>query len=592
MKGQTILMSLLLALLGTSQTSGRIITVDNDGPADYSTIQAAIDVSVNGDEVVVSEGTYSGAGNIEIDFGGRAIVLRSQSGPAQTVISVGSGHGFYFHSGEGANSILDGFTIANGYVGTGAGIFIENTSPTIKNCIIRDCTSTDYSWPGSGGSLSGSSAFFCYGGSSQIINCVICDNTGKDWGAGLSLIGSNQTVINCTITGNRTSTANAGVFTMGGNESRPVFISSIIWGNTRFDGHGSDIGTGYFDHCNIGHLPGGSETYTGLISADPLFTNGYHLMPNSPCIDAGTDGGVYTDIEGNPRPFDVQDIDNNGSLPDFDIGAYEYVDSDPPVADPNGPYTLYVGNTLALDASGSTDDENNIVSYMWDLDDDGVFETDAGTQAVFDVSYAYLESLGLLVGVDYNIHLKVTDGDEQADTDTTTLTVEPKPALVIAVDIKPTFCPNPLNVKSKGVLPVAILGSDSFDVTTIVISSLRLAGVAPLRDSYDDVAAPGLDVADCNCIEDGPDGFLDLALKFETQAIVQTLDEVEDGDVITLELTGVLFGETPIEGGDCILIRGRRKPFNKGDINKDGVVNILDFTIFTQNWLQSSIVDD
>ncbi len=269
-----------------------------------------------------------------------------------------------------------------------------------------------------------------------------------------------------------------------------------------------------------------------------------------------------------------------------------YYSSAPPVADANGPYTLYAGDTLTLDASGSTDDENDITSYVWDLNDDGVFETDAGRQAVFDVSYAYLESLGIVIDVDYNIHLKVTDGDEQGDTDTTTLTVEPKPALVIAVDIKPTSCPNPLNVKSKGVLPVAILGSDIFDVTTIDATSIRLKGVGPVRHSFEDVAAPGLDVADCNCIEEGPDGFIDLTLKFKTQEIVEVLGEVEDGDVITLELTGVLFGEIPIEGADCILIRGRHKPINPADINKDGVVNVVDFAIFTQNWLQSSIVDD
>ena len=264
----------------------------------------------------------------------------------------------------------------------------------------------------------------------------------------------------------------------------------------------------------------------------------------------------------------------------------------PPVADANGPYTLYAGDTLTLDASGSTDEDGTIISHMWDLDDDGVFETDAGIQAVFDVSYEYIESLGLLIGVDYNIHLKVIDGDEQGDADTTTLTIEPKPALVIAVDIKPASCPNPLNVKSKGVLSVAILGSESFDATTVDATSIRLKGVPPVRHSFEDVAAPALDVADCNCIEDGPDGFVDLTLKFETQQIVEALDEVEDGDVITLELTGVGFGEIPIEGADCIVIRGRRKPFNNGDINKDGVVNMLDFIMMSEDWLKSSVVDD
>jgi len=270
--------------------------------------------------------------------------------------------------------------------------------------------------------------------------------------------------------------------------------------------------------------------------------------------------------------------------------------SAPPVADADGPYTIYVGDTLTLDANGSTDVDDDIVSYMWDLDDVESFETDAGGQAVFDVNYADLQSLGLLVDHTYNIHVQVTDSEGQSDVNESTLRIEPKPALWVAVDIKPGSCPNPLNVKSKGVLPVAILGTDDYDVTTIDPTSIRLTGVEPLRSSFEDVATPVSDSNDCNCTTDGPDGFLDLTLKFKTQRIVEAIGDVNDGDVRALTLTGVLFDpmplETPIEGADCILIRGRHMPFNKADINKDGVVNGVDFAIFAQNWLQSSIVQD
>ena len=60
----------------------------------------------------------------------------------------------------------------------------------------------------------------------------------------------------------------------------------------------------------------------------------------------------------------------------------------------------------------------------------------------------------------------------------------------VAVDIKPRSCPNPLKVGKNGVLPVAILGTAGFDVTDIDASSVRLAGVAPLRSSLEDVATP------------------------------------------------------------------------------------------------------
>ena len=171
----------------------------------------------------------------------------------------------------------------------------------------------------------------------------------------------------------------------------------------------------------------------------------------------------------------------------------------------------------------------------------------------------------------------------------------PKPATVVAVDIKPGSCPNPVNVKSSGVLPIAILGTADYDVSTIDATSIRLAGVEPLRSSLEDVVGGVADANDCDCTTDGPDGLLDLTLKFETQRIVEAIGEVDHGDVRVLTLTGVLFDpapfETPIEGADCILIRGRHKPFNRADINKDGVVDVADFTILAQSWLESSIVD-
>jgi len=177
----------------------------------------------------------------------------------------------------------------------------------------------------------------------------------------------------------------------------------------------------------------------------------------------------------------------------------------------------------------------------------------------------------------------------------------PEPAVIeVDVDIKPGSCPNPLNVKSSGVLPVAVLGSADVNVLDIDPTSIAFSigdvNVGAIRCSYEDVAAPVLDANDCNCTREGPDGFLDLTLKFKTQKIVEAVGDVNDGDVRVLTLTGVLFDpmpfETPIEGADCILIRGRHKPINPADINKDGVVDMADFAIFAQNWLQSSIIDE
>lgn len=132
----------------------------------------------------------------------------------------------------------------------------------------------------------------------------------------------------------------------------------------------------------------------------------------------------------------------------------------------------------------------------------------------------------------------------------------------VFIDIKPEGCPNPVNVKSKGVLPAAVLGTENFDVTAIDTASIRLEGIAPIRSSVEDVSTPFVNPQDeCDCIIDGEDGFADLTLKFDTQAIVGALGEVTDGEVRKLTLTGKLFDGTEIEGKDCIvvLVKGGKK---------------------------------
>ena len=81
--------------------------------------------------------------------------------------------------------------------------------------------------------------------------------------------------------------------------------------------------------------------------------------------------------------------------------------------------------------------------------------------------------------------------------------------------------------------------------TTIDATSIRLAGVSPLRSSIEDVGRPAIDSNDCNCTEDGPDGLADLTLKFKTKDIVEAIGDVNYGDTLTLKLTGVLIGERP-----------------------------------------------
>ena len=140
----------------------------------------------------------------------------------------------------------------------------------------------------------------------------------------------------------------------------------------------------------------------------------------------------------------------------------------------------------------------------------------------------------------------------------------PQPA---KIDIKPGSCPNAFNVKlfefaregmpkKGGVLPVALLGDAGFDVNDVDVTTLALEGVAPLDQGggpkVDDVATPVGDNANCNCAEDGPDGFDDLKMKFSAQQIAAAIPQGQPGDDLMLTLTGELLDGTPFEAKDCI----------------------------------------
>ena len=129
-----------------------------------------------------------------------------------------------------------------------------------------------------------------------------------------------------------------------------------------------------------------------------------------------------------------------------------------------------------------------------------------------------------------------------------------KGPLSVSLDIRPGGCPNPLNARVQGVLPVAILGTEDFDVNDIDINSLRLEGVAPIRSGYDDVAGPFAGDL-CGCTEAGPDGFLDLDLKFSTPEVIDALLPLTRGDRV-LTLTGTLLDGTEFEGQDCVMLVG------------------------------------
>lgn len=85
------------------------------------------------------------------------------------------------------------------------------------------------------------------------------------------------------------------------------------------------------------------------------------------------------------------------------------------------------------------------------------------------------------------------------------------------------------------------------------------------KNANEDITAAGVgDIPDCTAI--GPDGFMDLSLKFEAQEVIRAIEaslgrKVCDNEVVNITLTGSLkeeFGKTPIQGKDVLVILDKR----------------------------------
>jgi predicted extracellular nuclease len=126
---------------------------------------------------------------------------------------------------------------------------------------------------------------------------------------------------------------------------------------------------------------------------------------------------------------------------------------------------------------------------------------------------------------------------------------------IVGVDIRPGSCENPFNVKTQGVLPVAIMGSADFDVTQIDPATVVLAGIPASHWSFEDVSS-GMDCAV------GGDGYLDLVLQFDAESLLAVIGDVADGDIVMLKLVGYLlpdFGGTPVIGFDTVMMQVKGK---------------------------------
>jgi len=338
MKKLTTTVSMVIILIVNVLIADTILV-----PSEYPTIQQGINASVDGDTVLVANGTYN---ENDIVFYGNEIVLISENGSDSTIIDGQSnGRIFDIYQGESFNTEINGFTIQNGVGDGGSAIRVYNTSYiTIKNCVIQNNSSGGWQraalslgQPYNNGPHSpaavhvydcifqnntgyyGSAVFDESNDDTQSIyeSCIFKDNSGYSspaiFGTRNSLIkgclfygnsttgdseqkiianeGGNPEIINCTF-------ANNNGYAIGRNSTEITTIKNCIsYGNYGFL---VSYDAQYFE-VTYSNIEGG-YTGTGNIDADPLFVDAsnydFHLQEDSPCIDTGDPDLQYNDPDG------------------------------------------------------------------------------------------------------------------------------------------------------------------------------------------------------------------------------------------------------------------------------------------------------
>jgi predicted outer membrane repeat protein len=241
-----ILMFLSSILFMAAAGSGAILNV----PADYPTIQAAVDAAGAGDAVIIAVGTYTGDGNRDIDPNGKAVTIRSTepNDPeivAATVIDCNGSsaephRGFYFHHGEDGDSVVNGLTITNGYAEEGGGISCGLSNPAITNCIFSGNSAR------TGGSMAN------YRSSPAITNCSFTGNSAKSGGAMWNKRG-NPAITNCIFSSNSVE-GDGGVMY---ND----YLSKPAVSNCTFNNNSADRGGAMYNYVNNSAIT--NCTFTG-----------------------------------------------------------------------------------------------------------------------------------------------------------------------------------------------------------------------------------------------------------------------------------------------------------------------------------------
>ena len=196
--------------------------------SDYTTIGDAMNALKDGDVIYVKDGTYTET----IDFKGKDITLRSENGSDNCILDGENTRRIInFESGEGENTLLYGFTIKNGGGGhnKGGGIFIDASSPTIRNCIIENNSAGKF-----GGGI-------YLDNSSTIIDSCIIRNNISERGGGVSIKDGAPIITNCRIENNISEEKGGGIYYENTDEDNELKLEGCVLGSNTSQHRGGGL---------------------------------------------------------------------------------------------------------------------------------------------------------------------------------------------------------------------------------------------------------------------------------------------------------------------------------------------------------------
>lgn len=350
-------------------------------PADFPSIQAAINDAMDCDTIVVDPGNYS----VNLIIDGKGPVIRSRDGAAVTMLSpANSASPILSLINSQAGPEVRGFTIQGG--GPYHTVVVTNASPHFVSNTFRDnipfgSTNVEVISCTNASALIERNVFYNNGG----IGCV-----------GLRFGSAGSRIINNTFDGNE-----RGFFSIatGGTALNNIVTNSLLYGVAAAS---TDQFT-LLDYNNVWN--NGTNYMTGVpglhdISLDPKYTDrsqrDYSIRPGSPCINRGDPDPVFNDPDGSRN----------------DIGAFVSL-AHPPLA-PQLIYPPETGSTIIYDFmpqfnwQASTDpDANDTVRYGLQLSLTPSFSLVFSTDSILTTTFVLTDSLQQ--GTHYWWRVKATD---------------------------------------------------------------------------------------------------------------------------------------------------------------------------------------